>query len=191
MVRSGGLPLLRGSFVRETTAPRRTNQAASHGRAAVICSAALRRQTIGPAIELSEPGRLADPIYHKAADKDGSGLEPATDGDLCNRACTLAETVRIDVPGGEPMPFRTPAVYRHLSSLPAGAVLLLSLPMYRGSPEDSGRLITSCTRRCIRTRSPTTSVRHQALGHRDNLDALARFPASGAVRAWRSWELVT
>jgi hypothetical protein len=44
----------------------------------------------------------------------------------------LSEFYLVKFPGGAPMPFPVPAVYRHIATLPPGAVL--SLPDYAGTP---------------------------------------------------------
>lgn len=98
-------------------------------------------------------------------------------------AAFLAESFLIDFPGGKPMPFSVPPVYRHLSSLPAGAVL--SLPTYRGSPEgfrETDYLLYSTVHWY-----PVANGfgRHEPLEHRDNLQALVRFPAPEAVARLR------
>jgi hypothetical protein len=94
-------------------------------------------------------------------------------------AAFLAESFLIDFPGGKPMPFPVPPVYRHLSSLPAGAVL--SLPTYRGSPEgfrEADYLLFSTVHW-----NPVANGfgRHEPLSHRDNLQAMMPFPAPDAV----------
>jgi hypothetical protein len=98
-------------------------------------------------------------------------------------AAFVTESFLIDFPGGKPMPFAVPPVYRHLSSLPAGAVL--SLPTYRGSPEgfrEADYLLYSTVHWY-----PVANGfgRHEPLEHRDNLQALVRFPASDALARLR------
>jgi hypothetical protein len=99
-------------------------------------------------------------------------------------AAFLAESCLIDFPGGKPTPFAVPPVYRHLSSLPAGAVL--SLPTYRGSPEgfrEADYLLYSTVHWY-----PVANGfgRHEPLEHRDNVQALARFPAPEALARLRT-----
>jgi hypothetical protein len=98
-------------------------------------------------------------------------------------AAFLGESFLINFPGGKPMPFTVPPVYRHLPSLPAGAVL--SLPSYRGSPEgfrEADYLLYSTVHW-----SPVANGfgRHEPVEHRDNLQAMIRFPASEAVTRLR------
>lgn len=95
----------------------------------------------------------------------------------------LAESFVVGFPAGKPMPFRVPAVYQHVASLPPGAVL--SLPSYRGSPEgfrEADYLYFSTVHW-----HPIANGfgRHEPLTHRDNLADMVRFPAPVAMNRLR------
>jgi hypothetical protein len=75
-------------------------------------------------------------------------------------------------------------VYRHLASLPRGAVL--SLPSYRGSPEgfrEADYLLYSTVHWY-----PVANGfgRHEPLPHRENVEAFVQFPAAEAVARLRT-----
>jgi hypothetical protein len=91
----------------------------------------------------------------------------------------LAESFLVDFPGGKPMPFAVPEVYRRLPSLPPGAVL--SLPSYRGTPEgfrEADYLLYSTAHWY-----PVANGfgRHEPLPHRENIQALVQFPRPDAI----------
>lgn len=98
-------------------------------------------------------------------------------------AVFLAESFVVDFPAGKPRPFDVPVVYRHLTSLPRGAVL--SLPSYRGSPEgfrEADYLLYSTAHWY-----PIANGfgRHEPLPHRENVQAFGQFPAPQAVARLR------